>query len=73
MTFEEYVVAASNYAVNNKNERMGQAYFNTLVFNREEIAAEIVLDANAGYPVDPYYNDKNLPAFLVYVASQWER
>lgn len=72
MTFEEYVVAAANYAVNNKNERMGQAYFNTLAFNREDIAQSVIESSNVGYPVDPFYDDKNIPRFLAHVAAKWE-
>lgn len=73
MTFEEFIVAASSYAINSPNERPGQAYMNSLYFHRPDLYNQ-VMDAqeNAVFlEVDPFYLDKNLPRFLAFIAERW--
>lgn len=50
--YEEVVKDVPSY-------RLGQAYMNTLYELHPSIYKEVT-----GTPVDPFYNDKNLPLFL---------
>jgi len=67
MTFEQFIVAASSYSINSKNERLGQAYYNTLYFHRPDLATKILGDPQ----YDPFHDDKNINRFLGFVANNW--
>lgn len=66
MTFEEFVLRANVRAARSRFERRGQAYFNVLHDERPDIAQELV-----GGPLDPFYDDSKLDAFLAAVAERW--
>lgn len=67
MTFEEFIVAASSYSINARDERLGQAYYNTLSYHRPDLAAQV----NGDPQCDPFHNDKNINRFLGFVATNW--
>jgi len=48
--------------------RYGQALFGVLEDMDKEMADEI-----RGTGLDPFYDDKNVPAFLGYVCNTWEQ
>lgn len=48
------------------SQRRGQAYFNVLHDIDPSLAKSI-----CGTGLDPFYNDKRLPAFLSHVATAW--
>jgi hypothetical protein len=47
--------------------RLGQTYYNVLYAMKPKLASTII---SCG-PLDPFYVDENLPAFLSYVADAW--
>jgi hypothetical protein len=67
LTFEQFIVAASSYAIHSKDERLGQAYYNTLSWHRPDLAVQISNDPQ----YDPYFEDKNINRFLGFVATNW--
>lgn len=69
MTFEEFIIRASNYSINSKHERLGQAYMNSLCFHRPDLYDEVMEPGLV--PIDPFYDDKNIPRFLAFVAERW--
>lgn len=65
LTFSEYV-AASTLFWQETSQRMGQAYFNTLVVLRPDIAERI-----RGTENDAFYDDKLLTNMLTVVYREW--
>lgn len=75
MTFEEFVLEVDRtYRASlaaGATVRLGQVAFNLLDNEKPDIANEVVsTTANDG--VDPYYNNKNLPAFYKFVEERWD-
>ena len=68
MTFTEYLLKVVGQVVEIPHYRTGQAYFNTLMDCKPEMAYFL-----KGTVLDPYYDDKNVPAFLAYVGEHWEK
>lgn len=66
MTYEEYLSRALSRRVLNPTERLGQAYFNVLYAVRPDLADRLI-----GDPMDPFYNDAKVPAFLEWVQFNW--
>lgn len=52
---------------NNKNLRYGQALMNNLFTIDEELYNQITGTKN-----DPFYNNKNIYNFIIYVYKSWE-
>lgn len=67
MTFDEYVVEASEYQRENPHQRSGQVYFNVLYQVRPDLSERIRTT-----DLDPFYRDQRLPQFLEFVANNWE-
>lgn len=65
MTFEQYLLAAENYAAQNPCLRRGQAYMNFLCEVNNDMYHSIPWD------IDPYYQDKFLGVFLSWVGDRW--
>ncbi len=65
MTFEAYVSLATRRRMLNRNERAGQAYWNTL----SDVAPTLAEDTPV--ELDPFYDDAMLPAFLGWLAGEW--
>lgn len=68
-TFIEYLTAVYHEHDRNYGWRVGQAYFNVL-HQRLPTLANLLRGRAV---LDPFYNDGNIPAFLAYVAENWER
>jgi hypothetical protein len=64
--FAAYLVESYNYMNRYRGLRGGQSFYNVLSYHRPDLAQKI-----AGTEFDPYYDDKNIPAFLEYVGSNW--
>jgi len=69
MTFEEFIVTACSYACVATNERLGQAYMNSLHSCRPDLYSQVMEPGLV--PIDPFYDDKNIPRFLAFVAERW--
>jgi len=69
MTFEEFVVSAQSFRACNPSVRLGQAYMNTLHSCRKDIHDEVMEPGLV--PIDPFYDDKNVPRFLAFIAERW--
>lgn len=67
MTFEEYQTAVEYAQENNPTWRKGQAAFNVLMCNREDLSERV-----RGTPLDPYYNDTILNEFYHWVREHWD-
>jgi hypothetical protein len=65
MTFEEYVTKCSKMTPEQSGQRRGQFYSNTLHGIRPDLANAVPFE------VDPFYFDRNIPAFLDFVGSNW--
>ena len=65
MTFEEYINEV-RWRAAYRGERQGQAYFNVLHEYRPDLAGRLPEG------LDPFYNDEYIPAFLVWVGSNWQ-
>jgi hypothetical protein len=61
--FHFYIEAVSHAIRVNPTWRIGQAYFNVLDDMEPEIARRV-----QGSPLDPFYNDSRITAFLEQVA-----
>ena len=68
MTFRQFGEIASERFLNKPNERLGQAYFNTLAEVRPDLAEKI----RGKIDLDPYYQDTQLTAFLSYLSEVWD-
>lgn len=67
MTLKAYIKLSERRRMLNRNERSGQAYFNTLADVRPSLAEEV-----RATTLDPFYDDANLAAFLVWVGEHWD-
>ncbi len=65
VSYSEYVVAAAEYFREN-DERMGQAYFNTLCVVRPDLSEEI-----RGTDIDAFHDNDLLPKMLAYCYRKW--
>lgn len=66
MTFEEWLQEAVKYNLSNKDQRRGQAYYNSLQSIRMDLTSDIV-----GTKLDPFYDNARLNEFLDYVKKNW--
>lgn len=70
MSFMQYINTTSNAFHANKDWRIGQAYFNTLVEARPDLAEKV-----RGTNLDPFYADNAMDAcfvrFIYFVAENW--
>ena len=75
MTFAEYLQSvAKNYLETKKvvrNYRMGQAYINSLPEPQYTQFMEMTYED--AKEIDPFHKDENLPQFLAYIETQFER
>lgn len=62
---KKYLEALSRYAAKNPSLRMGQCMWNSLGVG-QDARSEIV-----GTDKDPYYNDANIPTFLLYLEQKF--
>lgn len=69
MTYEEYLakVSATYQEYRKKGIRWGQHLFNVLAAERKDLADRIW----AG-DLDPFYDDRRVPAFLFWVTEHWD-
>jgi hypothetical protein len=69
MTFEEYIEKSFTNYLNRTSDdiRLGQVLFNTLAMSDRSILAQNVVETYR----DPYLNNENVGAFLIYVAENW--
>jgi len=67
MTLNEYFIAANTRFLIFKEERLGQAYFNTLDFFYRELANEI-----RGTDLDPFYDSSKMIVFMQFLAENWD-
>ncbi len=65
MNYEEFLEAAMRYRYRYPEQRVGQAFFNALVKPHTGLAEQIY-----GTLMDPYYDNRNLPAFLQKVMEE---
>lgn len=65
--FSEYAAAVRAAVKVHPEWRRGQAYFNTLVEVRPDIAEKV-----RGTVVDCFYQDRLIPGFLNVVAGLWD-
>ena len=66
-SFEEYVVDVAKMYREYPSLRLGQCYFNALIDYKPELAEKV-----RGRPsLDPFYQDKNIPAFLEFITNNW--
>jgi len=73
LSFSDFIVKASSHLINNTSERMGQAYMNSLAYHRPELHERVQDASQAGLDVNPFYDDRVLPAFLAFIASRWDQ
>lgn len=69
MTFEEYtalVVKRYPFYRETNDWRSGQTYFNLLYRINPDLANSV-----RSSPIDPFYLDARIPAFLLYVGKNW--
>lgn len=69
MTFEEFIVDVCSDLTHSKDQRLGQAYMNRLHFYRPDLYDEVMEPGLV--PIDPFYNDDNIPKFLAFIAERW--
>lgn len=50
-------------------QRLGQHYSNALADVAEDLYFKMIRERP---DLDPFYNDKNIPAFLAFVAEYWD-
>jgi len=67
-TFSDYLQVVNEWYRQHSYWRMGQAYFNVLYSQQPEMADQI-----RGGVLDPFYNDRRIPEFLVFVEEHWPR
>jgi hypothetical protein len=67
LTFEEFIVRASAHQIQVRDQRLGQAYFNTLVWHRPDLAEQI----RGSRMYDPFHDDNKFPAFLDFITTNW--
>ena len=67
MNFPEYVTKALKVHHANPELRVGQSYFNTLYDIKPNMANTI-----RGTNLDPFYQNRIIPAFLDWVEENWE-
>lgn len=68
MNFTTFQSMAYTYAKERSSkERVGQALYTFLAMHNKKMATSVVGKAD----LDPFYNDKNIPAFLKYVQKNW--
>ena len=65
VTYSEFIVAAAEF-FRETNQRLGQAYFNTLVVLRPDIS-----EAIRGTDLDAFHDNNKLPAMLAYAYKKW--
>lgn len=63
ITYSDYLGFVEVYSLNHPEERTGQAHYNVFSFLAPHLADKA--------PVDPFYDDELLPAFLLYVEEQF--
>lgn len=68
LTFKEYFEYANDRFLSNPDERLGQAYFNTLSVHRPDLAEQI-----RGRGLDPFHMDSRLTEFLDHLSEVWDR
>lgn len=66
MTFEDFIAEAEANHRASDRQRRGQAYWNTLVDRRPDLARDPMVRQ-----VDPFYSDGNLGTFLKEVERAW--
>lgn len=66
-TFEDYLDAVSEAMATYPLWRAGQTYFNVLFELRPDISEGHI----RAQPLDPFYDDRKLPGFLVLVKHLW--
>ncbi len=67
LSFNDYVILCHLEFVSNPTWRVGQTYFNVLHNVRPKLANSI-----RSSTLDCFFRDQKLPAFLEYVASEWD-
>ncbi len=67
MIFATYLLEVSDAIGREPRWRVGQAFFNVLYEHKPTFA-----DKLRGGPLDPFYNDRRLAAFLVTVQLDWD-
>lgn len=69
MTFNQFLLLGLRYYGDQQPHlRLGQAYYNFLHSNNPDLALSVI-DTD---DVDPFYDDKFLPAFFAFVAIHWD-
>jgi hypothetical protein len=72
LTFEEFIVRASVYQIQERDQRLGQSYMNSLSFHRPDLYDEVMgMDLSEIWKVNPYYSDAIFPKFLAFIAERW--
>ncbi len=67
LSFNDWVIEAALYVAKNVPEqRVGQAYFNSLAFHNESLANFLI-----GTPADPFYDDQKLHKFFNVAEGLW--
>lgn len=68
MDFNEFVVAADEYSSTHAEQRIGQAYMNSLRLTRPDLA-DAIMDTRPD--ADCFYSDNMIPAFWDFVSYWW--
>lgn len=66
MNIDDYYRKVSLFHGPTKAARLGQAFHAVLCDLRPDLVERI-----QGTNLDPFYNDANLPAFLVFIQTHW--
>jgi hypothetical protein len=66
-SFIDYLIALQT---RDSSIRIGQHMFNTLCDYNLQLSRDIRGELNT---IDPFYNDKKVPAFLKYIMDNWNK
>lgn len=68
MDIQDFWVRVANMLINDKYRtwRTGQTYFNALKEIRPDLVEKVI-----ALDIDPYYEDRNIPAFKKFLTENW--
>jgi len=66
LTYQEYVRKAYEYYAWHPEQRYGQSFVNYLWAVNRPLAVRAYAETD-----DPFYDDKNMPRFLDFLAENW--